>query len=107
MAVEIKGLKEFQNKLKDMERKAKKLDGTNHVKLSDLFNSGFMGKYTQFSTFDAFLKSGGFEVYTQEDFEKISDDLFDAHVRTYSKFISWKEMLETASQEWIIKEIGI
>ena len=44
---------------------------------------------------------------TQEDFEKIPDEVFDSHVRSYSKFTSWNEMLETASKDWIMKEIGI
>lgn len=105
MKFEIKGLKEFQKKLDNMAKEAKKLDGST-VSFDVLFNKTFMRKYTSFTTFDELLDAGGFIVNSQEDFEAIPDDEFDKHIMSNTKFKSWEAMLNEASSLYAAKKLG-
>lgn len=105
MGFEVKGLKEFQKKLDDMAKAAKRLDGST-VSFDVLFNKTFMKKYTVFATFDELLDAGGFIVNSQEDFEAIPDDVFDKHIKSYTKFKSWADMLNEASSQYAAKKLG-
>lgn len=104
--MEIKGMKEFQNRLKQMEKAAKELDGTHEVPFSELFTGSFMTHYTDFKSFDDFMVAGGFHAETTEEFEKIPDEPFDSHVSATTKFSSWEEMLQTATSEYVKKKLG-
>lgn len=106
MSFEIKGLDELQRQLKQMERKAKELDGTQEIPFSELFTPAFMRKYTSFTSFDELLAAGGFHAETSEEFEAIPDAPFDAHVAATTKFSSWEEMLGKATEQYVAKQLG-
>lgn len=104
--MEINGLKEFQKKLNQMEKAAKDLDGTHSVSFSELFSASFMAKHTDFKTFEDFMEAGGFHAETTAEFEAITDEPFDSHVATTTKFSSWEEMLKAATSEYVKKKLG-
>ena len=106
MSFKISGLDDLQKELKKMEKAAKELDGENQVAFNDLFTRSFMSKYTNFSTFDEFLNAGNFIVNSQEDFEAIPDDDMDCHVQGTTKFSSWEEMLGSATEKYVAKQLG-
>ncbi|AEV17605.1 MULTISPECIES: hypothetical protein [Geobacillus] len=104
--MEIKGFDEFKKQLQNMKRAVQELSETRTVPFSELFTQSFMEKYTQFSSFDDFLKAGGFFVETQEDFEAIPDEDMDKHVAKTTKFSDWQTMLDTAVSEYALKKLG-
>lgn len=106
MSFKMKGLDKLQKQLKDMEKAAKELENTKTVAFDDLFISTFMRKYTNFSSFDEFLKNGNFTVNSQEDFESIPDAEMDDHVSKTTKFSSWQNMLNKAVEEYTAKKLG-
>lgn len=101
----IEGLDEFKNFFKNMEKQAKDLKNTKEIPFPDLFTTSFMHKYTEFSSFDDLLESGGFHVETNEDFEAIPDAELDAHIASTTRFNSWDKMFETALDEYIGKKL--
>lgn len=104
--MKIKGFDEFKKQLQNMKRAAQELEETKTVSFEELFTQTFMTKYTQFSSFDDFLKAGGFFVETQEDFEAIPDEDIDKHVAKTTKFSDWQTMLDTAVSEYTLKKLG-
>jgi len=106
MGFKIKGLDKLQKQLKQIETNAKKLEKTKTIAFDDLFISSFMRKYTNFSTFDEFLKAGNFIVNTQEDFEAIPDHEMDVHVSKTTSFSSWENMLNKATEDYVSNKLG-
>lgn len=106
MNLKIKGLREVERKLDELARKAKALDGTNHVPLTDMFPPTFMQKYTSFETLEAMLTAGGFTAGTQEEWDAIPQEQLDAFVAQHSRFGSWQEMLNTGGTEWASRQLG-
>lgn len=104
---EMEGMDKLQKQLKDMERAAKSLEKGESVQFDDLFNQVFMEKYTQFSSFDDFLKAGGFVVESQEEFEAIPDQDMNDHVSKTTNFRSWEEMFHAAGEKYFIKRLGL
>lgn len=100
-------LDDLSKYLKNIEKNAKELEKTTSVSFDVLFNSKFMQKYTSFSTFDELLKAGNYVVNSKEDFEAIPDNEFDKHISTCTKFDNWKDMLNTATNEYVTKKLGL
>lgn len=106
MSVKITGFDKLQNRLKQMEKGIKELEGHNHVSFDDLFTSEFMWKYTNFSSLDELLNAGNFKVQSQEDFESIPENELDSHIASTTKFKSWENMLSEATSQYAIKKLG-
>lgn len=106
MSLKIKGLKEFQNKLDNLKRKAEAIDGTHQVSFSELFNASFMRSHTNLESFDALIEAGGFKVETEDDFKAIPEQEWDQHIAKTTKFSNWQEMINAAGAEWAKKQLG-
>lgn len=102
---EFDDLDKLSKRLNKLAKNAREINGENKVSFAELFTEDFMSKYTNFSSFDELLKAGNFIVNSTEDFKAIPDDEFDKHIRSVTKFSSWKEMLEKASAEWVEKKL--
>lgn len=107
MSIEIKGFGDLQKKLDRLQKNAEALSGTQEVPLSKLITSNFMRLHTNVSSFDEFLKAGGYQVNSKEDFEAIPDDEFDAYVRENTKFTSWQDMLQAAVRDYVAKKLEV
>ena len=97
---------DWNSGINKLAQKLNKLDGTHDVSYDELFNSSFMGRYSQYSTIDEFFDAGGFEFETEEDFEKIPEEQLNAHVLGSTNFSCWKEMLTKAGEDWLRIELG-
>lgn len=73
------------------------------VDFKDLFTVSFMRKYTKYRSFEKFLLGGGFHIETQQDFEDLPEKNMDVHVARNTKFASWKEMLDAATDIYVRK----
>ncbi|EKS4345153.1 hypothetical protein QB607_003157 [Clostridium botulinum] len=103
--IEITGLDDLIKDFEHMENQGEKLNGEDDIPFDALFNKHFMIKYTSFDNFDLFLKEGGFEAETSEDFEDIPEEKLDVYIEKKTKFKSWSEMLEQAGEEYIKKKM--
>lgn len=107
--VNLKGLDQLQRKLKDLERKARAVDGKHQIPLSDLFPPSFLRVHTRFSSLDdleAKAREWGFSLGSQEDLDKLPTDQWDAFIAEHTHFTTWKDMLGKGAAEWTSRQLG-
>lgn len=107
MNIKVTGIDEMKNKLDELSTKVQAVSGAHSYSLADLLNDELMKKNTSFNTVDSFFKQGGFDVSSNEAFKAIDDAGLDAWVKKETNFENWKEMLQTASEEYIKNQIKI
>ena len=98
------GLKDLENKLKNLDEKEK--DGKLEISFEELFYDKFMREHTSFKTFDELLKKSGFKVENEEDFKNIPDDEWDIFIKENTKFESWQEMQSEAGAKYVSNQLG-
>jgi hypothetical protein len=106
MKMSIKGLDQLEKRLNQLASRAKALEGTRSVALTDMLTPEFVGAHTKYSDLAAFFDSGGLEMTSHTDLETISSERLDAHVRSSSSFKSWSEMLGAAGREYARRKMG-
>lgn len=74
------------------------------IEFDKVFNISFMRKYTNYKTFAKFLTGGKFNITCQKDFEELPEDLMDKHVSKNTQFKTWQEMLDFATDKYIISK---
>ena len=74
------------------------------IEFDKVFNISFMRKYTNYKTFAKFLTGGKFNITCQKDFEELPEDLMDKHVSKKTQFKTWQEMLDFATDKYIISK---
>lgn len=74
------------------------------IEFNKVFNISFMRKYTNYKTFAKFLTGGKFNITCQKDFEELPEDLMDKHVSKNTQFKTWQEMLDFATDKYIISK---
>ena len=74
------------------------------IEFDKVFNISFMRKYTNYKTFAKFLTGGKFNITCQKDFEELQEDLMDKHVSKNTQFKTWQEMLDFATDKYIISK---
>ncbi len=67
---------------------------------NDVFDAAFMRRYTRYRSFEKFLAGGGFSIACQKDFEELPEEKMDAFIKKASKFSSWQEMLDFATDKY-------
>jgi hypothetical protein len=67
--------------------------------LEKLFNDEFMGRNTNFSSFEEFRFSGAVFVNWDADFIVAPREAFDRCVRGKTRFKSWEEMYKAAMKQ--------
>ncbi len=72
----------------------------------DVFDTGFMKKYTRYKNFERFLNGSKFNITCQNDFETLPEEAMDAYVVKSTKFSSWQEMIDFATDRYIKKNIA-
>lgn len=98
---------DFLRRLRELERRARRLDGRHEVAFAEIFPDEFMLRNTEFPSIAAFIDASGFTVDTAEDFEAIPDDLWDDHVRLHTRFACWDDMQQAAAGEWAKRQLGL
>ncbi|PAE70599.1 hypothetical protein [Bacillus licheniformis] len=103
--MKFKGFKNIEKKLEKMSKAAKDLQGTNEVPLNELLTEAFLRKHTGFSSLEEFESHEMFSKYPT--FQEIPDHELDNYVSSYSKFANWREMLDTAGKEYVVRKLGL
>lgn len=99
--LKIEGLDQLERKLKDLEQRAKQLDGTHDISFAELFPDAFMHRYTDFMSMQIMLDAAGIE---QAD--DINKEEWSAFVAQKTQFSSWDEMRGKAGAEWAASRLG-
>lgn len=75
------------------------------VDFEELFDRSFMRRFTHCRSFERFLAGGHFRVRSQAEFEALPEEAMDAYVRRVTRFSSWKEMLDTATDLYARRQL--
>lgn len=105
--LEIKGLDQFQKKLKTLQNNLQKLDGQHHVPVTELLTPAFVARHTKFSTVDELFEASGYKIESEQDFAAIPDDAWNEYIRSISGFSGWEAMLSKAAESWATKKLGL
>jgi hypothetical protein len=95
--------------LKKLERKVRELDGRKQIPLSDLFPPSFLRAHTRFSSLDdleAKARERGFSLGSQEDWDNLLADQWNAFIAEHTHFTTWKDMLGKGAAEWTSRQLG-
>ncbi|MFC1678638.1 hypothetical protein ACFL2T_00260 [Elusimicrobiota bacterium] len=106
MKFEMKGFDKVTRRFKDLERRARNLDGEHRLPLVQLLTPVFVRANTKYGNLDELIQASGFKIATPEDFKSIPDAEWDAFIMENTKFATWKEMLAAASTKWAAKKLG-
>lgn len=72
----------------------------------DAFDTKFMKKYTNCKNFEQFLEHGRFNIKSQKDFEDLPEDIMDKYVAKNTKFASWREMIDAATDRHLKRSMS-
>lgn len=100
-------IKEFDKANKQIEKIMITLSVEEEIPLCELFTPSFMGRYTNFRSFEDLLRSGGFKVESQDDFVAILGAEFDCYISSNTRFRSWRNMLNKAKRVYLSKMLII
>ncbi len=107
MKIQVKGLREAQRTLKDIERRVERMGGSRPLPFDEIMTPSFMARFSNFSSFEEMVNKSGFAVNSQEDFEAIPDEQWDHFVAANTQFRTWSDMLELASAEYLKRGLGL
>ena len=93
------------NKLKNMAKNAKKMNGQHEIKLNDLMSHEFISKYSKFENIEQLFKSSGFEIHAIVNPSSIPNIKFDEFISNNTSFESWEEMHKEASIQYYKKKV--
>lgn len=103
--IKIKGLDELQNKLQKMSDGLKEIEGSHPM--GDIITDTFIKMYTKFNSLQELMDNSGFKIESQDDFKSIPDDDWDKYIASVSKFRNWKEMLDSAMEQYAKSKMGL
>jgi hypothetical protein len=104
--IKLDGFNEFKKDLERLSKRASELNGEHTFTFEELFPDSFIQKHTQFSTIDELFENGGFKINSEEDFDALPEDKLDQHISATTDFDCWKDMLGSAAEEYMAKELG-
>ena len=86
---------------------AKEFEEGKNISLNDIMTDDFVNEHTDYNTFEDFLIASELISEGEEITEEIlnSND-FDEHVKKNTSFGSWQDMLQTASVEYMKRQLG-
>jgi hypothetical protein len=101
----MNGFDELRGDFERLARNAEQLQGSHSVLIFDLLTPAFMSANTRFASFEAMLAASPFTVESTEEFERISDNEWDAYVCANTTFTTWQEMLDEAVKQKIERDL--
>ena len=107
MSVKIKGLDQLQRKLDELQRKVEKVGGVRSVPIDEFLTSTFLSRFTNFTSLEELFEKSGYTVVTQEDFDQIPQDEWDAFIARNTLFSSWQDILNHAAAERIKQQLDM
>jgi hypothetical protein len=106
MSFKITGLDEVKNKLKKITDAAQALDGE-QVSIPELLTDSFIKTHTNLKSAQELFDQSGFKIDSPDDFKAIPDEEWDKYIASVSGFNNWKEMLKSATAEYLKRKMGL
>ncbi|HKJ66328.1 MAG TPA: hypothetical protein VKA68_00080 [bacterium] len=106
MESEFWGVEEIMENLDALTEEARRMLETRNVPVYELFTPEFIQEYTEFADLQSLFDSNEFAIHSPEDFGTIPDDQWDAYITGNTDFSDWAEMLQTAVEEWVERQLG-
>ena len=107
MGIKITSSGNLERKLKDLAERARQLDGSHEVPITELLTPTFLAACSRFSSFQEMLQASGFSVNSAEDFRAIPDEEWDAFVASNTSYPDWKSLRVAAGREWTKGKLGL
>lgn len=102
MSVKITGSMDLGDLMKKVESTAKNSSGD--VNFDRLFNQGFVARETRYDTFQELLLLNGISEEELDNFYDLDDERIDKIIREQTRFSSWQEFAQKATNEYYIEE---
>ena len=107
MSIKVTGLKELEQKLKDIGDRAQKLQGTTNVPLSELLTVEFLKTCSRFNSLSEMFNASGYVITNADDFKAVPDDQWDKFIKQNTSFADWNELLGAAAKDWTKDQLGL
>lgn len=105
--VDIKGIKETQDRLDEIIKTTEELEKGKTVPINELMTNDFVKKHTKHNSFEEYLFESKLVTRENQITEEILNSKeFDEYVKNTTSFSSWREMLEKASVGHIQRQLG-
>jgi hypothetical protein len=106
MKTRVEGVNEVQKNLEKIRNKAKEIEGSNQVPLTELLPDSFIKNYTNFETTQDFVDAC--EKLLDVDFLSIdeNDEKFNHMIKEKTSFDNWNGMIGEATTQWVGKKLG-
>ena len=99
--VDYMDFNDLQKQFQNFADSVKDLEGEMQVPSYELFTREFMQTHSDYVSFDDFLSDSGFT----QSLEDIPDAEWDLYVASKTNFSNWQEMLDAASEKYILSKI--
>jgi len=93
--------------LKDLERRARELDGHSNVSIPELLTPEFMTGCSRFTSAQELFDSSGFKIDSPDDFKAIPDVEWNAFISSNTSYANWEEMLSAVIGERLKRQLGL
>ena len=107
MKISIDRADDLQNKLENLQKKAKSLDGDQKVPIIELFPVVFMNRHTEYHSIEEMMSEGEIDFESTNEIHLESDNAWNAFVSKHTEFKNWTSMLEKAVEEYFSKKLRI
>lgn len=95
---------DFSKQMSDMANRVKNFEGKHETSFGEVLTDNFMQRYTDFQNVSVFFDAVG--IKTTDDFDTYPDDKLNAFVSLHSRFSTFQQMLDKATDEYISRQIG-
>lgn len=90
--IDLTGLKKLQRNIQNLKRRRR-------VPLSELCDSSFMRRHSQFSSLQEMVDRGPFDGQSVDDLLAKPNSEWDSYVRQETNFQSWEQMKQSAATD--------
>ena len=99
--VDYMDFNDLQKQFQNFADSVKDLEGEMQVPSHELFTREFMQTHSDYVSFDDFFSDSGFT----QSLEDIPDAEWGLYVASKTNFSNWQEMLDAASEKYILSKI--
>ncbi|MCI1922607.1 hypothetical protein [Lentilactobacillus parabuchneri] len=97
-------INEFKSWSDNFIKNSQQMQGSHNYELGDVLNDKFIAKNTNSSNLDAWWDRGKFG---KQALKEIDEKTLDSYVIKTTKFKSWQDMLDHASEEYVFNRLGL
>ncbi|MRT04068.1 hypothetical protein [Ewingella americana] len=94
------------SQIEQLQKNLKSIEGQSEVPITEILNEEFLTKFTSFVSVEDMFEKSGFKIDTAEDFKAIPDNEWESFIVDNTKFSSWKEMQESAANDYFQKKLN-